>query len=111
MVRLGKVGKGAVQLPDHFLTDVPISLGLWVGEGATPNSLVDAEKALDTEGESSPPSCGIAQAVMVFLIGPLRSTKPVWKYDAVQEHVLLDTPSVSCRYGRLTRMSIASNLP
>ena len=54
MIRRGKAGAGATRIPDHFATDATISLGLWVGEGATPNSVADAEKALAIEGESSP---------------------------------------------------------
>jgi len=54
MIRLGKAETCAARLPDHFATDAPISLGLWVGMAATPNKVDDAKKVLDDNGESSP---------------------------------------------------------
>ena len=53
MIRLGKANPGAARMPDYFPTDAPISLGLWVGEGATPNKASTAEKEFATKGESS----------------------------------------------------------
>lgn len=54
LVRMGHAPAGAALLPAHFKSDVPISLGLWVGEGATPNSVSDAEEALELNSDNSP---------------------------------------------------------
>ncbi|HTM81945.1 hypothetical protein [Asticcacaulis sp.] len=54
MIRLGKASSGGTTLPAHFGSDAAISLGLWVGQGATQNSVADAARALDQESESSP---------------------------------------------------------
>lgn len=54
MIRKGRAKAGAAEAPSHFATDTPISLGLWVGQGATPNFVKDAEAALLPESENSP---------------------------------------------------------
>lgn len=54
LIRLGKASAGAAVIPDHFRTDAAISLGLWVGESATPNSVQSAGKALRQGSDSSP---------------------------------------------------------
>ena len=76
MVRRGKGAVGAGRLPEHFGTDVPISLGLWVGEGATPNSVSDAEKVLGTEADSSPAqlrNCPCCHEELDWTIAPDKS--------------------------------------
>lgn len=112
LVRLGKAEPDNVSLPGHFASDAPISLGLWVGEGATPNSFAQAEKLLGSEAESSPaqlracpcchevldwrmsqdktrvevrcltPSCDVGQALRVL---------PVWTVD---EDVYRERPTL-----------------
>lgn len=54
LIRLGQGPTGAAVLPAHFVTDASISLGLWVGGAATPNTVKEAERALINGGESSP---------------------------------------------------------
>jgi hypothetical protein len=96
MVRRGKVELQMVELPDHFLSDAPISLGLWVGEGATPNTVAEAERALGTETENSPAqlrSCPCCREVLEWKISPDRSRVEVRcltkSCDVGQELVLL----------------------
>lgn len=132
MIRIGKAGAGAARLPDYFPTDAPISLGLWVGEGATPNSVEAAETALRNEGESSPaqlracPCCHgalnwrvaadrsrvevrcISQAcVLAREIGRL----PIWTVD---EDVYREQPTLVIgtvdKYAQITRNQISGRL-
>lgn len=55
-IRKGAAKIGVFVPPAHFASDARISLGLWVGEGATPNRISDAISALagTTEGGSTP---------------------------------------------------------
>lgn len=72
MIRRGLATPGAANLPTHFATDAPISLGLWVGQGATPNSVSDAEQALANDSESSPAqlrSCPCCHQALDWKIG------------------------------------------
>lgn len=76
MIRKGLAKAGIAQAPSHFATDAPISLGLWVGQGATPNSVKDAESALSTESENSPAqlrACPCCRETLDWRIAPDRS--------------------------------------
>lgn len=53
-IRKGAVAVAPVVIPAHFATDRPFSIGLWVGDGATPNKLSDLAK--DWDGARSSPA-------------------------------------------------------
>ncbi|MGO7273043.1 DNA helicase [Rhizobium ruizarguesonis] len=76
MIRKGLAESGAAQPPSHFASDAPISLGLWVGQGATPNFVKDAEVALSAESENSPAqlrACPCCRETLDWRIAPDRS--------------------------------------
>lgn len=69
LIRLGQASAGTAAIPGHFKSDAPISLGLWVGGDATPNSVKDAEEALQSNGENSPAqlkTCPICQEELTW---------------------------------------------
>lgn len=88
LVRLGEEPAGAAEVPDHFRSDMPISLGLWVGEGATPNSVKAAEKALETESDNSP-----AQLKNC----PCCHQELTWGLSSDRRRVEVSCKSASCR--------------
>lgn len=53
-IRKGAVNVAPVELAAHFTKDRPFSIGLWVGDGATPNKL--SELAKDWDGTRSSPA-------------------------------------------------------
>jgi hypothetical protein len=67
LVRRGRVRLEELSLPAHFGSDSPISLGLWVGEGATPNTVAQAERELGSDSESSPAQLRICPCCHKFL--------------------------------------------
>ncbi|MCE8511899.1 DNA helicase [Ruegeria pomeroyi] len=132
LIRLGKADAGISQVPKHFENDAPISLGLWVGEGATPNSVADAERALANNGESSPAQlrtcpcchepmewklsangdrvearCRIASCELAQSISPV----PVWTVD---EDVYREQPTLIIgtvdKYAQITRNQTSGRL-
>lgn len=132
MIRLGKASAGSAVLPAHFFTDAPISLGLWVGQGATPNNVVDAEKAIENEGESSPaqlqtcPCCKGALAWTIATdkskvevrclsegceVGGAISPLPIWTVD---EDVYREQPTLVIgtvdKYAQITRNQASGRL-
>lgn len=93
MIRLGKAPAGATAVPAHFRSDASISLGLWVGEGATPNKVADAVSALQQPGETSAAqlhSC------------PCCHTTLDWGLSAHQTRIEASCPSDTCALGRVT---------
>ncbi|MCD1623466.1 helicase C-terminal domain-containing protein [Citromicrobium bathyomarinum] len=88
LVRLGEEPAGSAEVPDHFRSDMPISLGLWVGEGATPNSVKAAEMALETESDNSP-----AQLKNC----PCCHQELTWDLSSDRKRVEVSCKSASCR--------------
>lgn len=54
LIRRGSVDSGIVNPPEHFTTDTEISVGLWVGSGATSNKVAEAIEALGKDADSTP---------------------------------------------------------
>jgi len=54
VIRRGMAESGSVAIPSHFASEEPISLGLWVGQDSTPNTISAAIEALKEGSASSP---------------------------------------------------------
>jgi hypothetical protein len=111
LIRLG-LDVAAPEIPPTLLAATPISLGLWVGGDSTPNTVVDASKALLNGGKSSPrqlESCPCCRRRLEWktapsrdriwatcvngtcLISQLGPNLPVWTVD---EDVYRELPSL-----------------
>nr|CAD6612850.1 DNA helicase [Rhizobium sp. Khangiran2] len=92
LLRRGAVASGASATPQHFTSDPPISIGLWVGDSSSPNRVEDAIEALASGSASTPrqlSNCPVCDAQLAWGPSPDRSR--------IQVHC----ENNSCDYGSL----------
>ncbi len=94
LIRLGANLAGLWQVPGHFASDAPISIGLWVGQASVPNKVADAIKALSDRASSTP-----AQLSRCPVCDSLLS----WGPNAAKTQIEVRCGNAACSYGQLSK--------
>ncbi|CUW93654.1 helicase-related protein [Agrobacterium genomosp. 2] len=92
LIRRGAVDVGIAKRPGHFDTDPPISIGLWVGDGSTPNKVPKAIEALENNSPSTPKQLSRC---------PVCDSELSWGWPEDRGRILVHCREENCCVGKL----------